>query len=70
MKIINETDLSYSTIGLIIDNIIEKDTGSTHYDGQVELTTVEFGSHIIQVQIRYLKRYVEWRFYEKDNKNN
>lgn len=65
MKIINETNLCYAELGLLIDNIIKIDNGSTHYHGQVELTTVEFGSHIIQVQIRYLKRYIEWRFYEK-----
>lgn len=41
MKIINNTDLSYSTIGLIIDNIIEKDTGNTNYYGKVELCKVE-----------------------------
>ena len=70
MKIINETNLSYAELGLLIDNIIKSDIGSTHYYGQIELTTIEFGSHIIQVQIRYLKKYVEWRFYEKDNKNN
>lgn len=70
MKIINETNLCYAELGLLIDNIIKSDIGSTHYYGQVEHTIVEFGSHKIQVQIRYLKRYVEWRFYEKDNKNN
>lgn len=69
MKIINETNLRYAELGLLIDNIIKSDIGSTHYYGQVELTKVEFGGHIIQVQIRYLKRYVEWRFYEKDNNN-
>ena len=58
MKIINETDLSYSTIGLIIDNIKEKDGGCTHYYGQVEWTIVEMGYRKIKVQIRYLKRYV------------
>ena len=68
MKIINETNLCYAELGLLIDNIIKIDIGSTHYYGQVELTTIEFGSHIIRVQIRYLKRYVELRFYEKENK--
>ena len=64
MKIVNETDLSYSTIGLIIDNIMEKDTGSTHYYGQIEWTIVEMAHRKIKVQIRYLKKYVEWRFSE------
>lgn len=65
MKIINETDLSYSTIGLIIDNIMESNTGNTMYYGKVEWTVIEFAGKKINVQIRYLKRYVEWRFYEK-----
>jgi len=66
MKIINETDLSYSTIGLIIDNIMESNTGNTMYYGKVEWTIVEVAHKKINVQIRYLKRYVEWRFYESN----
>lgn len=62
MKIINNTDLSYSTIGLIIDNIIEKNTGNTNYYGKVELCKVEIAMQKINIQIRYLKKYVEWRF--------
>lgn len=65
MKIINETDLSYSTIGLIIDNIMESNTGNTMYYGKIELTIVKVVGKKINVQIRYLKRYVEWRFYER-----
>lgn len=65
MKIINETDLSYSTIGLIIDKIIEKDTGSTHYYGQVECTIIEMAHRKVKVEIRYLKKYVEWRFSDR-----
>ena len=67
MKIINETNLCYAELGLLIDNIIKSDIGITHYYGQVEHTIIEFGIHKIQVQIRYLKRYVEWRFDEKGN---
>ena len=65
MKIINETDLSYSTIGSIIDKIKEEDVGSTHYYGQVEWTVVEMAYRKIVVQIRYLKKYVEWRFSDR-----
>lgn len=64
MKIINETNLCYAELGLLIDNVIKSDIGSTHYYGQVEHTIVEFGTHKIKVEIRYLKKYVEWRFYE------
>lgn len=64
MKIVNETNLEYATIGMIIDNIIKKSYDDTHYFGQIEWTIVEVGSYKIKVQIRYLKRYVEWRFKE------
>ena len=66
MKIINKTDLDYSTIGLIIDNIMKNNTENTHYYGQIEWTIVEMAHRKVKVQIRYLKRYVEWRFYENN----
>ena len=64
MKIINNTDLDYSTIGLLIDKIMENSKGTTHYVGQVEWTILEIENHKITVQIRYLKSYVEWKFEE------
>lgn len=64
MKIVNETNLRYAELGLIIDNIMKKDAGSTNYYGKTEVLIIEFGSHKIRVQIRYLKKYVEWRFSE------
>jgi hypothetical protein len=67
MKIVNETDLHYEAIGKIIDIISGRDIGSTHYFGQIEYTTCELqDGRKIRVLIRYLKKYVEWRFsYEK-----
>lgn len=65
MKIVNETNLRYAELGLIIDNIMKSNIGNTNYYGKVEWTIVEFGSHNIRVQIRYLKKYVEWRFSER-----
>lgn len=65
MKIINETSLSYRRIGEIIDKIIDYDKGQTHYFGKVECSEVEVLGIRVKVQIRYLKRYVEWRFREK-----
>lgn len=62
MKIINNTDLSYSTIGLIIDEIQEKSKGNTNYYGKVEWCEIKVALKKIRVQIRYLKKYVEWRF--------
>lgn len=65
MKIINNTDLDYSTIGLLIDKIMENSKGTTHYVGQKGWTILEINSHKITITIRYLKSYVEWRFDEK-----
>ena len=59
MKIINNTNLNYSTIGSIIDNIISSAKGKTHYVGQKEWSILEINSHKITITIRYLKSYVE-----------
>ena len=64
MRIINETNLEYATIGMIIDKIMESNKGNTAYYGKVELAILEVGTHKIKVQIRYLKRYTEWYFVE------
>ena len=66
MKIINNTNLKYAELGAIIDKVIEESYGDTIYYGKVEIATLKFRGHIISVQIRYLKRYVEWRFSEKN----
>jgi hypothetical protein len=60
----NKTSLEYATIGMIIDQIQKSNTGNTMYYGKVDWTILEVGSHKIKVQIRYLKRYVEWYFTE------
>lgn len=64
MLIRNKTSLEYATIGMIIDQIQKSNTGNTMYYGKVDWTILEVGSHKIKVQIRYLKRYVEWYFTE------
>lgn len=70
MKIVNETNCSYSVIGKCIDTIMKYSEGTTHYVGQVEHTTVEIldekfnNTRTLNIQIRYLKRYVEWVFYD------
>lgn len=65
MKIINNTSLNYSTIGQIIDSILAMGKADTHYYGQVECSTIEVREQIIKLQIRYFKKYTEWRFDEK-----
>ena len=66
MKIINKTDLPYKVIGDIIDRIIENSYEDTCYFGKIEYFEIKYKDKIYKVQIRYLKRYVEWRFYEKN----
>lgn len=65
MKIVNNTDLPYGVIGIMIDKIIENGKDDTHYFGQVEAGVMQVQDRKIRVQIRYLKRYTEWRFTEK-----
>ena len=67
LKIINNTKLCYKDIGSVIDKIINnKDNEETHYIGQVEWIIIEVKNKYYLVQIRYLKRYVEWIFSEKN----
>ena len=62
MKIINNTNLSYIEIGEIIDEIINTSKEDTYYDGKIEVGKVLYKGKPINITIRYLKRYVEWRF--------
>lgn len=65
MKIINEPCLPYKVIGQVIDEYQNKWYVDTCYVGKVEYFKIEYKHKQYKVQIRYLKRYVEWRFYEK-----
>lgn len=67
MLIKNNTSLEYATIGMLIDDIMKKGNGYTHYVGQVEWTIIEVGSHIISIEIQYLKRYTKWIFNEGES---
>ena len=62
MKIVNNTDLDYSTIGLLIDHIIKNSHEDTNYYGKIDWCKIKIQEKTIKIQIRYLKRYVEWRF--------
>lgn len=66
MKIINNTTLSYETIGLMMDKIIEINQDDTIYYGKIEVCKMRVCNRDVNVQIRYLKKYVEWRFDYKD----
>lgn len=62
MKIINKTDLTYKDIGMIIDGIINSSQGDTCYVGKKDCFFVGTSKGTIKVQIRYMKRDVEWTF--------
>lgn len=62
MKIINNTNLYYIQIGEIIDEIINTSKEDTNYYGKIEVVKILYNRDSINITIRYLKRYVEWRF--------
>ena len=62
MKIINEVGLPYKIIGQVIDDVINRGEDETIYTGKVEAFTIDYKDNLYKVQIRYLKRFVEWRF--------
>lgn len=64
MKIVNNTSLNYEAIGKLIDKIIEESYDDTHYEGQIYICGMLYKGKEIKIQIRYLKKYVEWRFDE------
>lgn len=61
MKIINNTDLSYKEIGQLIDEVMQTKE-ETNYVGKIEIGKVLYNGVPINIQIRHLKKYVEWRF--------
>lgn len=64
MKIVNDAKLPYRIIGKVIDDVTESNYQDTIYYGKIEIFKIEYQNKVYRVQIRYLKKYVEWRFYE------
>lgn len=62
IKIINETKLPYKVIGQVIDDYINDGRQITIYYGMIELFAIDYKDILYRVQVRYLKRYIEWRF--------
>lgn len=62
IKIINNTDFFYKEIGEIIDNISWDYRGDTNYVGKIDVIRIKYKRQKIKIQIRYLKKSVEWRF--------
>ena len=66
MKIINDASLPYKIIGGIIDYYINNNYEDTCYYGKIEYFNFMYKGNKYRCQIRYLNRYVEWRFYENN----
>lgn len=66
MKIINEAGLPYKVIGQVIDDYMDMGAGNTCYYGKVDYFKIKYKDKLYKVQIRYLKSFTEWKFYEED----
>lgn len=64
MKIINRTELSYSTLGIVIDEILKEQEHETIYFGKIEYFNFERVNKKYRGIIRYLKRDTVWTFEE------
>lgn len=62
IKIINNTDFFYKELGEIIDNITWNYRGDTNYVGKITYMKIKYKRQKVKIQIRYLKKSVEWRF--------
>lgn len=62
IKIINNTDFYYKELGEIIDNIQWDKRGDTNYVGKIDFIRIKYKRKFINIQIKYLKKSVEWRF--------
>lgn len=67
MKITNKTSLPYKVIGQVIDNYMGITCGDTNYVGKIKYFEFVYKGNVYKCEINYLKNYVEWGFYEKDN---
>ena len=62
IKIINNTDFYYKELGEIIDNISWSNRGDTNYVGKIDIFKIKFKRVNLKIQVRTLKKSVEWRF--------
>ena len=62
IRIINNTDLYYKEIGEIIDNIQWEYRRDTNHVGKIDFIKIKYKRQNIEIQIRYLKKSIEWRF--------
>ena len=67
--IVNKAKLPYGIIGKIIDDYINDYEDTTFYVGKLEILVIDYTDTLYNVQIRYLKRYIEFRFEEMEEIN-
>ena len=67
--IVNNAKLPYRIIGKIIDDYIN-DYEDTIYVGKLEILAIDYKDILYNVQIRYLKRYIEFSFNETEEIND
>ena len=63
-KIKNKCKLPYKIIGSIMDDYINQSPEDTLYEGKIDIFDFVWRSTKYHVQIRYMKRDIEWRFTE------
>lgn len=61
-RIVNNTDLFYKELGEIMDNISWTNKGDTIYYDKEDLIRVIYKRRKIEIKIRYLKTFTEWKF--------
>lgn len=61
-RIVNNTDLYYKELGEIMDNISWSNKGDTIYYDKEDLVRVIYKRRKIEIKIRYLKTFTEWKF--------
>lgn len=59
--IVNNAKLPYKIIGKVIDDY-KNDFEDTLYVGKFELLVIDYKDKLYSVSVRYLKKYIEFRF--------
>lgn len=69
VMIINETDIPMEYIAKTMEQIQRDNIGDTNYYGKIDIYRFisNYDNKAYTCQIRYLKRYVEWRFYSNES---
>lgn len=67
--IANNAKLPYGIIGKIIDDYLNE-YEDTYYVGKLETIIIDYKNSVYNVQIRYLKRYVEFIFEKMEDNND